>query len=396
MLHDLIAENRVQIIERAQRLMRDKSIVPSVGVALAEQIALFLMQVVAALKRDFAGIPLDPASVTDASEQIADGGARYGNDLHRGGLTVAQVVHCYGDVCQIVTELAGDTATSISAGEFHVFNRCLDEAIAGAVTEYNRLHERHMAHEDAERLGFFAHELRNGLSTAILSFDAIQRGMVGVGGSTGAIHVRSLSRLRALVERSLATVRLEAGSPRLELVPLGEFMADMESSAALEARSRGVDLKVETPRADVVFHADRELLASAVSNLVQNACKFTRPGGHVSCAVRVTHDRIMIDVADQCGGLPPGKVDELFRPFSRKGADHSGLGLGLSIARSAVEVHAGAIHVRDVPGVGCVFTVDIPRLSTPTEVPSGEKPVANRGPRDWPPKLRPASDFAPS
>jgi len=72
-------------------------------------------------------------------------------------------------------------------------------------------------------------------------------------------------------------------------------------------------------------------------------------------------DRVSIDVADHCGGLPSGLAEKMFRPFSQGSFDRSGLGLGLSIARRTVESEGGTLTVRDVPGTGCVFTMSLPR-----------------------------------
>src|SRR5689334_25311015 len=99
---------------------------------------------------------------------------------------------------------------------FTSFNECLDDAIASAVTAYGHQRERELTYEGTERVGVLAHELRNLLNTAVLSFDAIKRGTVGLGGSTSAVHARSLAGLRGLAERALAAVRLEAGQTRLE------------------------------------------------------------------------------------------------------------------------------------------------------------------------------------
>jgi signal transduction histidine kinase len=98
-----------------------------------------------------------------------------------------------------------------------------------------------------------------------------------------------------------------------------------------------------------------------LSNLLQNALKFTHPPGHVSLKTHTTVDRVQIEIEDECGGLPAGKIEDLFRMFEQRGADRTGLGLGLTISRQGVEESGGAIHVRDLPGKGCVFTVDLPR-----------------------------------
>jgi hypothetical protein len=68
----------------------------------------------------------------------------------------------------------------------------------------------------------------------------------------------------------------------------------------------------------------------------------------------------LIEVADQCGGLPSGDLDELFSPFAQRGRDRTGLGLGLSISRRGVEANDGKLSVRNRPGKGCVFTIDLP------------------------------------
>lgn len=76
--------------------------------------------------------------------------------------------------------------------------------------------------------------------------------------------------------------------------------------------------------------------------------------------MRGERDRLLIETEDQCGGIPPGK-DDLFKAFGdRRGSDRSGLGLGLSIARSAVRAHDGEIRIRNMPGKGCVLVIDIP------------------------------------
>ena len=229
--------------------------------------------------------------------------------------------------------------------------------MAEAVTEYARLRE----HEGSERLGRLAHELRNLLNTAVLSFDMLKSGSVGVGGSTGAVLTRSLTGLRDVIDRELAEVRLGAGIHHRETVVVCEFLEDVEVAATMEANARGVQLSVHSIPKDVTVHADRQILASVVANLLQNAFKFTRPGGHVLLRAHATVDRVLIDVEDQCGGLPPGKADELFHPFEQRSKDRTGLGLGLAICRRGAHVNDGTIHVLDQPGRGCVFTLDLPR-----------------------------------
>jgi signal transduction histidine kinase len=365
-LYDFIIANRDQIIERARARVRRRTATRATDSKLEHGVPLFLTQLAEALNPLATHGGLHLVGVADARKTITDGATLHGHDLLRNGFTVAQVVHGYGDVCQVVTELAGATDAAISAAEFQVFNRCLDDAIAGAVTAYARQRERDLAYQGTERLGVFTHEVRSLLNTAVLSFDVIKKGMVGVGGSTGAIHARSLASLSALVERSLAEVRLAAGTPSLERILIGEFMEELEMSATMQADGHGLRLDVSSAEGNVAIDADRQLLASAVSNLIENAFKFSRAGGTVRLTTRATQERVFIDVSDACGGLPPGKMEELFRPFARGESNRSGLGLGLTIALAATRANSGDLHVRDLPGVGCVFTIDLPRQPPPS------------------------------
>jgi signal transduction histidine kinase len=112
----------------------------------------------------------------------------------------------------------------------------------------------------------------------------------------------------------------------------------------------------------LAIEADRQVLAAVVGNLLQNAFKFTRPHTTVTLRVGASAARVLIEVEDECGGLPAGNAEELFRPFEQQSADRTGLGLGLAFSRWAVEANHGRIYARTLPDRGCVFTVDLPRL----------------------------------
>ncbi len=373
-LHEFILANRERIVLQARQRVRARLPADSVDTKFEHGVPIFLGQLLDALAPQASGSAARLLGPGYTRKQIIDSATLHGQALVKGGFTVAQVVHGYGDICQVVTELAGEMDAPISTDDFQVFNRCLDDAIAGAVTAFARQRERDLTYAGTERLGMLAHELRNMLHTAILSFDAIKKGTVGMGGSTGAIHARSLAGLRMLVERSLAEVRLEAGGPSLERISMQEFIEEIEVTATMLAEGYGVRLSVQPVSSDLSIDADGQLLASAVSNLLQNAFKFTRAEGRVSLACFASAGRVLIEVSDECGGLPPGKAEELFEPFTRASSDHSGLGLGLSIAMSAVRANAGDLRARDVPGHGCVFTIDLPRRPTAASTPPPTAP----------------------
>jgi signal transduction histidine kinase len=182
---------------------------------------------------------------------------------------------------------------------------------------------------------------------------------------------RSLLRLRDFVDRSLASVRLEAGMQNRERIAVAELIEEVEVSAAMHARTHGIRLTVAPPYGDVAVEADRQILASVVVNLLQNAFKFTRPDGHVSLRSFADGDRVLIEVEDECGGLPPGDPRTLFHSFEQRSGDRTGLGLGLAMSHRGVKASGGALHVHDLPGTGCVFTVDLPRARAATEAGAG-------------------------
>jgi signal transduction histidine kinase len=216
-----------------------------------------------------------------------------------------------------------------------------------------------------ERLGFFAHELRNLLNTAMMAFEVLKTGNVGVTGSTGTVLQRSLMAAHALMARSLAEVRLTQGIQNRERFLMAEFVEDIASASPLEADARGVRLTVTPVEDGLAIDADRQVLAAVVGNLLQNSFKFTRPRTNVTLRVHASAERVLIEVQDECGGLPNGSVDELFRPFEQRSADRTGVGLGLAFSRWGTEANDGLLYARDIPSHGCVFTVDLPRRPVP-------------------------------
>ena len=350
--HDFLSANRAAILARTRQKVAARPAPRATEEELQKGIPLFLDQLIETLR-------LSQVS----THAMAESAARRGRDLFERGFTVAQVVHDYGGVCQAVTEVATEMKAPISAAEFHALNQCLDEAIAQAVTEYARTREQSIVDARTERLGNLSHELRNALGAAVLSFQTLKTGSVGIGGSTAAVLDRSLRRACALVDSAIAQVRLESGSRATERVSIAQFIEEVEVGASMEATARGLTFAVKRVAPDIDVAVDRELLAGAVTNLLQNAFKFTRPKGHVSLTTTSNTDRVLIAVEDQCGGLPSGKTEELFRPFQQQSANRKGLGLGLSISRRSVEALGGELRVRDIPGIGCVFTIELPRFS---------------------------------
>jgi signal transduction histidine kinase len=358
MLVDFLAANRQEILAQARARVALRSAPLAKDAELTHGLPVFLEQLSEALRKAKLREMVDHAEIHNSA-------SLHGDHLFHEGLTVAGVVNSYGDLCQVITGLAVEQHASIDAEEFQTLNLCLDDATAGAVSAYSRQRERAISDEGTEALGVLAHELRNALNAAILAFASIKKGLVATGGSTGAMLDRSHLRLQSLIDRSLTDVRLDAGLLNLERVPVWEILEEAEIGASVVAQAKGLHFAAATVDRTVIVEADRPIIAAALANLLQNAFKFTRPDTTVKLRASTTTNRVLIEVEDECGGLPSGQAESLLRPFVQKGRDRTGVGLGLSICLKAVKVMAGQLHIRDLPGKGCVFTIDLPRQPPP-------------------------------
>jgi signal transduction histidine kinase len=369
-MHEFLSRNRDELIERCAAKVALRPRRAATADQLRNGVPLFLEQLTQTLRAERGGQSGDslrisgaPGGDTTALSEIGLSATAHGRQLLELGYTVNQVVHDYGDLCQAITDLAVERDAPFNVDEFRTLNRCLDNAIADAVTEFSAQRDltiarRHSA-EANERLGFFVHELRNSLNTATLAIAALETGQLPLAGATGSVLKRSVLALTSLVKHSLDEVRA-AAAPQLsaEVFSLASFIGDAGNAALLEANARGCPFTVRNVDSQLEVEGPRELLLGALVNMLQNAFKFTRPHTEVSLSAYAGDGcSVFIDVEDHCGGLVPGAAEVMFRPFVRRHDDKSGLGLGLSIARENVEAAGGTLSVRDVPGEGCVFTI---------------------------------------
>jgi hypothetical protein len=199
-LADFIAVNSDEIIGRCRAKVAKRSAPPPTEAEIDHGVPLFLDQLCDELSRG-----------VSKTHDISKGALEHGRDLRVRGFTIGQVVHDYGDVCQSITDLAVETHALISTDEFRTLNRCLDDAIAGAVTEFAR-------EQDASREGELS-ELRSLTIAAGAAFEVLQSGSVGVGGATAAVVRRSLAALRAHVDRCEQRASRTAGGRAVVTVP---------------------------------------------------------------------------------------------------------------------------------------------------------------------------------
>jgi heavy metal sensor kinase len=209
-----------------------------------------------------------------------------------------------------------------------------------------------------------SHELRTPL-TAIRSV-----GEVGLRGRRDEPAYREIigsmleevDRLSMLVERLLTLSRAESSQARLRIdaVDLRELAAEVSGQLAVLAEERGQVLAVEGP-AGLRCLADRVVLGQAVTNLVDNAIKYSPDGSRILLRVSATKDGAVLDIADEGPGIAPSRAAHIFDRFYRASPPGSadGAGLGLSIAKWAVEVNGGRLKLEESER-GCRFRITLP------------------------------------
>ncbi len=361
MLHQFLLAEREEILALCARKVLDTSDRKLSSAEMEEGLPLFYDELIAALNRveqDAAAEEMEDAAFTHISR---DSAAHHGEESLKLGYTVSQVVHGYGSICQGITEYAQKKDSPITVREFRCLNLCLDIAIAESVTAYDRVQRETIDREEVQRLGFLAHELRNALQNAAMSFHVIKNGTVGVGGNTSRVLDQSIERMRDIIDRSLTEVRLRS-FPTVERQRdrVLQLVSEVEAAASADAAAKLIQFSIDVAP-DLEIFADHHFMVSALGNLVQNAIKFTKLGSTIWIRAREADGRIVIEIEDECGGLSTDKIEELFQPYSQSGLDRTGLGLGLAICRQAVALNEGTLTARDVPGKGCIFSIDLPR-----------------------------------
>jgi signal transduction histidine kinase/ActR/RegA family two-component response regulator/HAMP domain-containing protein len=237
----------------------------------------------------------------------------------------------------------------------------------------------------SEFLSRMSHELRTPLN-AILGFaqllelDALPPDQAA---SVDQIQVAG-RHLLSLINEVLDISRIEAGRVNLstEPVEVGDLLDEVTTLLTPEAETAGVELSVDISEARVLrVRADRQRLLQVLLNLGSNAVKYNSRGGSVAFRTGATDDgRVRFEVRDTGPGIPHEQQDQLFVPFSRLGAERSGVegtGVGLALSKHLVEVMGGAIGVDSVPGHGSTFWVEMLRAegSPNDERPEPVRPV---------------------
>ena len=351
-LHDVLESERDKVVaEWIDAVRREFGHAEHTNAELRDHIPGFLDEMAVILRRQESGGPLPESS---------DTAAQHGLQRFRLGFDPFALVKEYGILRKSILDGARRQDVSPSIDEFDAMSEFITTGIARAVAQYAEERESELRRQNQEHFAFIAHELRNPLLSARLVLDVLQRqGLLPAGRQTEVLQ-KSLHRISDLIERSLnlALLGSETGPNRSHINLLDLFNElVLESSPAAEEKK--IEIVVQALPLAQVF-VDPRLLSSALANLIRNAIKFTRTEGSIVVRGECENNELYIEVADSCGGLPAGKADSLFTPFIQAGTDRSGFGLGLAIAKGAIENHGGELGVFDRPGHGCTFYLRIP------------------------------------
>ncbi len=317
-------------------------------------VPMFLEHVIKTLNLAEAGAPrtsLGPQSVGVVETELEDMASLHGGELLDQGFTLEQVVRDYGYVCQAVTILAAETKAPIEVSEFRIFNRCLDNAISAAVTEYVQRRGTVGRENDNGagdmRLGHLVQELQRDLQSTTEFVNTIQTDNVGISHAAARTLDRSFSGMRSLTDRALDEVKLNrVAKARLRPLNIADFLGRIIATAAPSAIQHGCHFAATVPDNQLLVNADAELLSSAVIILLDAAFKFTGSDSVVRLHAQMASGRIQIEVESDGGGAASDSASELDRD--------------LQICRRRVELNNGILSVSNPRGSGYCFTIELP------------------------------------
>ncbi len=261
---------------------------------------------------------------------------------------------------------------SLSLGRFDtriapLIGRRRDE-VADLARDFDGMAQQLQALTTAQRslLHDVSHELRSPLARLQAAIGLARQKPQKLESSLERIE-REAERLDELVGQLLALSRLEAGTAggpleRLERADVVDLVASIAADAEFEAQANGRHVAF-TGEGETVADVRIELLQRAVENVVRNAVKYTSDGTTVEVSTRVDPPgELLVTVADRGPGVPAAELETIFDPFYRtaNGQPGPGFGLGLAIARRAIEAHGGSVRARNRDGGGLVVEMRVP------------------------------------
>ncbi|GGX97742.1 response regulator [Massilia dura] len=237
-----------------------------------------------------------------------------------------------------------------------------------------------------EFLAMLAHELRNPLAPIGAAAELLQHGKLDEASvlRTSQVIGRQVRHMTSLVDDLLDVSRVTRGlvELRMDRLDLRHIVTEAIEQITPLIRARRHHLALALPPDAPIVLGDRKRLVQVLANLLNNAAKYTDEGGHIGVETDVRDDHVLVHVVDNGIGMTPELARRAFDLFSQaeRSSDRSlgGLGLGLALVKSLIELHHGTVHCRsDGPGKGSTFTVCLPRAEPE---PAGRAPIGGKEP----------------
>jgi PAS domain S-box-containing protein len=224
-----------------------------------------------------------------------------------------------------------------------------------------------------EFLATLAHELRNPLAPIVSGLEVLSLGAETTATSGPVLDMmgRQVGHLVRLVDDLLEVSRITRGKIELrkEVVDFEEVLTHALDTSRPCIEAARHSLRIDVPAEAIRLEADGVRLAQVISNLLNNAAKYTPPGGDIGLVARMEDGGLVIRVSDTGYGIPAESIDDVFEMFSQSGRDRSsesGLGIGLALVRTLVQMHGGSVSVvSEGHGRGSEFTVRLPIGNVP-------------------------------
>jgi hypothetical protein len=197
-LERFLVDNRTKLIKRIRAQVTTRSSPQPSEAEMDHGVFLFLSQLAMVLRQEQRDSAQNGAADHSANAHTERRATLHGQNLRKCGFTIEHLVHAHRDVCRAVTEWPGGEGATLTFAEFHTLDRCLDDAIAGAVSLWSE--ERDTSRQQAEEERDSLREFSSLLGTAIVSFDTLQAGRVGSGGTTAAVFRNCLVEMRFLLD----------------------------------------------------------------------------------------------------------------------------------------------------------------------------------------------------